>query len=288
MVRIAGVSFLVFLVILLALSFWKKGIYQQEVGINLVVVGELKIAVLSIRPNEEMVYWADLPNNLSVKVYKTGAVYPATSLWKLGLADRDQYRYVTQSLSMAMGLSLPRMVWVGKETSVESLLRALGAVTTSTDLSWKDRIMIRNDLENFAMAKKIMEVDLPEAGLNKNIEPDGKEVITFNAILSLWNKNKFLVEPILGEAINARVYNASGVNGVGATLSKQLEVAGVRVIEVETKTGLPKEKNGCYYLFGQGLHPLTEMFIKNHLGCHQKTPSVGQVASPNEVHLWIF
>lgn len=284
-----GVIFLVFFGLLLVLSFSKRGIYSQTLGINLVLVGELKVSILAIRPKEGIVNWTDLPGNLSVKIYKTGVFYPVLSLWKLGQSEKDQFNYVTKSLTMATGLSLPKVIWVGKETSPESLLRALGSLMAYTNLSWRDRILLRKDLTNFVAAKKIVEVELPGAAIEKVVEPDGKEVVTFNSILALWNKNKFLVEAILGEAISARINNLSDAKGMGVLLSKELEAAGVRVVEVVSRDEPLKEsKSGCYYLFGKGNNKITEEYFRNHLDCVARKDDLGIHVDLGEVYLWIF
>lgn len=278
------------LILLLVFSFTKRGIYSQSLGINLVVMGDLKVSIVIIRPNEELVSWVDLPSNLSVKVYKTGVFYPALSLWKLGLMDRDQYNYVTKSLTTTLGVALPKVVLVSKESSPESLLWALGNPMTQTNLGWRDRLLIRRELTNLVAAKKIITLDLPPNVLEKTLEPDGREVVSFNSVLPMWNKNKFLMEAILGEAVGARINNLSEIKGLGVTVSRQLEAAGLRVVEVasdgEKKPGI---KSGCYYLFGnEKTFRLTEEFLKNHLGCRLWNGSPAKPIDPGEVYLWIY
>lgn len=255
---------------MLFFSFSRHGIYSQEVGINLIVVGDLKVSVLSIRPKEQLATWIDLPTSLSVKTYKNGTSFPVTSLWKLGVAERDKYNYLTKSLTESMSVALPKVINVGKETTPESLLGSLGSFFAETDLSLRDRILLRKDLTSYIAAKKIIEVDIPDTAMDRQSDPDGKEVVTFNQVLQLWNKNKFLTESILGEEVNAKVYNLSQQKGRALVYSRILESAGLRVIDVATGT----EKNilltkpaGCYFAIQKKMHPFVEFFLSKHLDC---------------------
>lgn len=266
-----GLFFLALLVVMLFFSFSRHGIYSQEVGVNLIVVGELKVSVFAIRPREQLATWIDLPTNLSVKTYRNGTTFPVTSLWKLGEAERDKYNYLTKSLTESMSVGLPRVINVGRETTPESLLGSLGSFFVETDLSLRDRILLRRDLTSYIAAKKIIEVDIPDSAMDRQNDPDGKEVITFNPVLQLWNKNKFLTESILGEELNVKVYNLSEKKGRALMYSRILESAGLRVIEVATgeeKNLDIKKSEGCYYVMQRKTHPFTEFFLTKHLGCN--------------------
>lgn len=261
-----GWIFVFALVAMLALGFSKKGIYSSVLGINIVVVGDSGISLMLFRPREEIVTVVKMPDNLSVKIVDTGAVYPLSSLWDYGVLEKDQYEIVGDSLSNTVGVLLPRAVKIKGETSPENLLGNLHRINLQTDLSIRDRILLRKDLVTSVSSKKYLEIDIPKSAMTKMMDPDGKEFLEINYVVSLWTKNKFVFDALLGENANVRIRNLSQVNGAGLLLSRQLESSGVRVVEVGSGTDKPIEGKGCVFK-SDNTHVYTEYLLKNYANC---------------------
>lgn len=261
-----GWLFVVVMAVMLVLGFAKKGIYSSKLGFNVVVVGDSGVALVLLRPEEGIMTLVKLPENLSVKISGSNAIYPLSSLWKYSLAERNTYKVVTSSLSETIGVILPRVIKVKGDPIPENILGSLHKINLMTDLSLRDRILLRRDLVVSVSSKKILEIEIPKSALNKTIDPDGKEFLEINLVVNLWTKNKFIFDILLGENSNVKIYNLSNVNGAGLLFSRQLESAGLRVVEVSSGYSQPVEGKGCVFK-SDGVHFYTEFLLRNYMGC---------------------
>ncbi len=285
--RRLGYLFVAVFVVLLIAGFAKKGIYSSKLGVNIVVVGDLDVSLVLIRPQEGMMTWVRLPQNLSVRIYNSSAVYPLLSLWKYGLSEHNAYQIVGKSLSNTLGVLLPRVVKVKGLATPENLLGVLHKISLQTDLSIRDRIAFRKDLVNSVSSKKYFEVEIPDAALDIKADPDGKEFMEINSVINLWTKNKFVFDTLLGENSNVKVRNLTNVNGAGLLLSRQLESAGLRVVEVTAGTGEKFSGSGCVYK-SVGGHEYTDYLLTNYSGCRNITTKAEKKAGGDGVEVWIL
>jgi len=285
--RRLGFLFVAVFVVLLVVGFTKKGIYSNKLGINVVVVGDLDVSLVLIRPLEGMMTWVRLPQNLSVRIFKTGAVYPLSSLWKYGVSEHNAYQIVGKSLSNTLGVLLPRVVKVKGLSTPENLLGVLHKIGMQSDLSVRDRIAFRRDLVTSVSSKKYFEVDIPSAAIDIKADPDGKEFLEINSVINLWTKNKFVFDTLLGENSNVKVRNLTSINGAGLLLSRQLESAGLRVVEVTAGSGEKFSGTGCVFR-SIGGHEYTDYLLTNYSGCRNITTKEDKKSGADGVEVWIL
>ena len=263
-----GLFFLVVLLVLLILSFTRRGVYENNFGLNVAVVGEQGVSLLLLRPSEEMVSWVDIPNEAKIKIHDSSASYPITSLWSYGVGERKPYEIVEKSLGQAMSVVIARTIKLDRGGQVEDVLRELISLGTKTDLSIRDRFLIRVFLTESVKSKKMLEYSLPDNVFDKVVEPDGKEFWTFNNAMPLWSKNKFVWESLLDENAEVSINNVSSTQGMGTTLSRQLESSGIHVVEVKADTEDPSIYPGCVYASTKE-YTATEEFLKKQVGCRK-------------------
>ncbi len=263
-----GVVFLIILLVLLLVKAWRQGIYSSRMGLNIVVLNSDRVGLLMLRPEEEMVGWVTFPEALTIKIFNSEARYPATSLWHYGLLEKNPYEMVEKSLGLSMGVVVARVIEVGGEVSPEGVLAQLYRVGLKTDLSVRDRILIRRFLAESLSAKKVLEMDLPSKIFDKTVEPDGRESLVFGSIATLWTKNKFVLESILGENVDLTVNNLSGQSGLGTQVARQLESAGMRVVGVKSDLSEDTQGSGCIFAVW-GHFPFTESLLTDQMRCQR-------------------
>lgn len=264
--RIAGIIFLVVLSALLVGRLLKQGIYSGDLGINIAVVGKNTAGLLLLRPEEEVVGWIPFPKNLMIKIFNSDARYPVVSLWDYGVLEKNPYEIVERSIGSSMGVTVAQTIRLNEDTSIETILSSLHRLDLQTDLSLRDRFLIRKFLVESVASKKVLEMEIPKKILDLTSDPDGKEFQTFNSVASLWTKNKFVLESILSENVDLTVNNLSGQTGLGTQVAKQLESTGMRVVEVKSDPTSDIPGKGCLFSI-TGKYPFTESLLVDQMQC---------------------
>lgn len=282
---ILGGSFLVVLLGLLIFNLTRSGIYNAKMGLNIAVVGDDGVNVLLLRPEEQMAGWVKMPSNIRIKVFNSDAHYPLSSIWKYGVAERKPYEVLEKSLGQAMGVVISRTVKVDGKSTIESVLGRLFSISLKTDMSVRDRGLVRQFLADAVKSKKILEMAVPETVFDKVTDPDGAEFFEFNQTMSLWTKNKFVIEPILDENADISINNISGLSGMGNVYANQLESAGGHVIEVKAAPEQVVEGKGCVYSSVKR-YEMTESVLREQLGCHKITKPEF-VEDDDKINIWI-
>lgn len=281
-----GYGFVAVFLLMLVLVFAKKGIYLSQMGVNFVVVGDNSTSLVLMRPQEGILTWVKLPNNLSVKIVGSEAVYPLSSLWKFGVLEKNPYAIVGESLSSSMGVLLPRVIKIEGENTPENLLGQLYRLGLTTNFSIRDRILMRKDLVSSVNSKKIIEIDIPKAATSKVQDPDGKEFLEINSVVNLWTKNKFVFDVLLGEGKNIKIANLSSVKGAGLLLSRQLESSGLRVVELSSKEQFRPHGKGCVYSLSKEA-VFSSYILEKYVGC--KRIEVEGTSSDSSVgEIWLL
>ncbi len=283
-IKVTGVTFLVVLLMLLVFRVVKDGIFSKNSGINVAVVGENSVSVLILRPDEDILGWVVLPEKLKVKIYNSAAHYPIGSLWEYGLSEKEPYTVLKKSLGLSMGVPISRTIKIRGSSTLEEVLASLHKINLKTDLSIRDRFLIRQYLVDSLTSKKVLEMDIPSSGMDKIMEPDGKSFLMFNNVISLWTKNKFLLESILNENVNLSVNNLTGLAGLGIAVSRQLEAAGIRVIDVKTDPTDDVIGSGCLFSTS-GNYPYTRDFLIQQMDCVEKVREIPLVEKG--IVLWL-
>lgn len=283
---ILGSVFLLVLIGLLIFDVTRRGIFSGKMGINIAIVGDRGVSLLLLRPEEEMVEWVKFPTNISVKIFNSEAHYPLESVWSYGVLERNPYEILEKSLGQSMGIVISRTVVVGNGPSIEDLLGKMLSISLKTNLSIKDRFVIRQFVAEAVKSKRILETSVPSTVFDKVIDPDGKEFIEFNQTVNLWTKNKFVVESILDENADVLINNISGVPGKGNIMANQLESSGMHVVEVKADTE-EKVSSGkeCVFSTDQR-YEITEMVLGVQVGC-AKIPLPSFIEKDEKVRIWI-
>lgn len=280
-----GWVFVVTFLLLLLIGFAKKGIYSPQLGMNAIVVGDTGVSIILIRPREGVMTWVKLPDDLDIKIANSEATYPLLSIWKYGVSEKHPFAIVEKSLSSTLSVLLPRTIKVKGLPTPDNLLGSLHKIGLVTDLSLRDRIYLRRDLAASVNSKKYLEVEIPDSALNAKVDPDGKEFVEVNSILNLWTKNKFVFDVLLGENVNVVINNLSNEKGAGLQLSRKLESAGLRVVELASDSEKNREGKGCVYKINKE-HFYTDFLLTNYAGC-KKLIEKGN--TPSElVEIWLL
>ncbi len=283
--KVLGIIFLVVLFLILVLRVVRQGIYSNRMGMNIVIIGESKVGLLILRPDEEVVGWVSFPSNLMIKIFNSDARYPVSSLWDYGVLEKNPYEIAERSLGLSMGVTIARTIRVHGSPSVEEVLASLHRIDLKTDLSLRDRFLIRKLLTDSVTSKKVLEMDIPKKIFDTTVDPDGKEFVIFNSVASLWTKNKFVLESILGENVDLVVNNLSGQPGLGTQVARQLESAGLRVVEVKSDSTDDVQGVGCLFNI-VGKYPYTESLLTDQMDC-VKTEKLVSVDQEKGIIVWL-
>lgn len=280
-----GGTFLIILVGLLIFDVTRRGIFVNQMGLNVAIVGNEGVSLLLLRPEEEMVGWVRLPKNIRIKIYNSEAHYPLESVWKFGVSEKKPFEIMEKSLGQSMGVIVPRIIKIDDNSHIEDVLGKLVSLGLKTDLSVRDRFLVRQFLADAVKSKKVLEMTVPDTVFDKVTDPDGAEFKEFNLTMSLWTKNKFVVEPILHENADISINNVSGVSGNGNIMANQLESAGMHVVELKASPEEIVGGNGCLYNSAKGFE-MTESILREQMGC-AKISKPSFVDEDERVRIWI-
>lgn len=268
-IHFVGIFFVILLFFLLVFSLVKNGIFEENLGINILAISDKNAALLMIRPAEDLVMWVDLPNNFRARVWKNESVLSLQSAWKFGLQSGEAYKLLEETASLALGSSVARVVKVDGVVTLERLSSKLAEVSLDTDLSLRDRFQIRNYISSSLVSKKFIVTEIPETVFDKITDPDGKEFLESNSSTYRWVKNKLFFEKVLSEDTEVVVINRSKITGMGLALSRELEGVGMKVLDVRADDGHTDLKNGCWFVNIDKNKVYTINTLKNLVGCRE-------------------
>ena len=284
--KYVGWLFLLVLLIVLITDFLRRGIYNDVTGINLLVVGDENMGLLVMRPNENLVTWVSLPTNIKVKIYNSTAAYPINSLWKFGETEKRPYEITEKSIGTSMGIIIPRMIKVDRVASVDNILGKFLSFGLKTDLSIRDRFLIRQRVSEAAVSKKVIELEIPKIAFDEVLEADGKEFLSMNQVIDVWSKDKFYHEDLLSEGAEVSINNVSDVSGAGSLLSRQLDSSGVRVVEVVNNKNDSVMASGCHFIASKKFVNTIDYLI-DQVGCFPLNNKEGKETGDNLIKIWI-
>lgn len=267
-VNFFGFMFLIILISLLVYDVLRQGIYSSKIGMNVAVVGDKSVSLMLLRPDEGLISWVDLPSNMKVKIYNSSATYPIDSLWKYGNTERRPFEILERSLGTSLGVAIARTIKVDGDAKIETVLGSLHKIGLKTDISFRDKWLIRNFVSDVVDSKKVIEEAVPKKAFDEVVEPDGKVFLSVNSVAELWTNSKFVLEPILSENVDVTVNNLTGQTGYGVAISKQVESAGMRVVEVKADKSDTVDGSGCIF-YAPANSPVSAKFLIDNLFCHR-------------------
>lgn len=284
-VRVIGVVFCILLGASLVVYTWKNKRIDKSLGFNAIVLGETQTTVMSYKPESLSVDYVDIPNDLKISLSTNGSSFGVKELREIVRENQtgvtlDDFR---RGLSLELGIPIPVIIQHrGKNELIslrDSLINWRGV---KSNLGILDRLEIIR-LLGVVLAKGLnLSQPFPLKLTDRIVEVDGKTYQKVNESVYSWSRNYFLSEAVLSETAEIVVINASGVGGTGRKVSKQLETAGMRVIEVKGEESVLDrvcEVSGDY-----SLHPMTVRYLVNYFGCE----TVGNVSKTQGADLTVL
>jgi len=282
---ILGSVFLVVLLGLLIFDVTRRGVFSNKMGFNVAVVGNDGVSVLLLRPEEGMVGWIRLPKNIRVKIYNSEAVYPLESVWNFGVSEKKPFEIMEKTMGQAMGIVVARTIKIDDSSEIGNVLGRLVSLNLKTDISIRDRVLIRQFLSEAVKSKRVLEMSVPKTVFDTVTDPDGAEFYEFNLTMSLWTKNKFVVEVILNENADISINNISGISGLGGVLANQLESTGMHITELKATNEEIVSGKGCVFA-SEKRYEMTELILKEQLGCI-KIERPDFVEQDEKLRIWV-
>lgn len=255
---------MIFVLFALFLGAFKKNIYDSKLGANILVVTKEGIGIVGVRATENLANFLILPNNLVIETPR--GEYLVEALWKVGLPGSESLKTTRLGVGRTLGVALGGVIKSGSGLSFYDLLSSLISFSSQTNLSLTDRIRLYSDLSDLLKKGMRLELNFSQNVTDVYEEPDGKKVLKTNQAVYTWTKNHFASDEILSETAEVSVVNASGVDGAGRVLARQLETAGVRVIEV---AGSSKRLSGTCVVISEKKVSKTALFIESSFGCRK-------------------
>ncbi len=261
--RVAGWIFLIMVGVMFVIGFWRKNIYDPKLGINILMIGKEGMALVGIRVTENMANFLVLPSNLLIQGEKGD--YQVEAVAKVGLMDKDNLNATRLSVSRTLGVAMAGVIKTDANIDLAGLFSALSNLSTQTNLSLLDRIALYSDLSGLFKRGVRLELNFPLSGVDTVEEPDGRKLVKVNPAIFSWMKNQWTQDQVLSEGAEVAVINASGKDGLGRLISRQLESAGVRVIDVDSASDVLAGQ--CVLMGGGKAVPKTYQFILSTFAC---------------------
>ena len=262
---IAGFVFLGLLVLMLLINLFRRNVYDSKLGINLLLIGRDGMGVISVRAESGVVGQMRLPDNLSIPIESNGAVYLVEAIYNIGLPVSDPLNSARESVGQALGIIISGVVRAPVDFGVDGFRQSLFNISTKTNLSLIDRYLLFKDFNEKLGSRAFLSFSLPKNVIDFSDEPDGKKIGELNTAVFVWSRNQWVVDEVLSETAEVTVVNASGKDGKARRVARQIESAGVRVIDI--LVAKEENDNACLLLGNIKAHPLTAKFLINSFSC---------------------
>lgn len=253
---------MIFVLFTLFLGIIRKSIYDSKLGVNILMITKEGMGIVGIRASESLVNFLILPNNLIIESPRGDFLVEA--LWKIGLSGPDSLKATRLGVGRTLGVALGGVIKSNSGLSLYDLLSSLVSFSSHSNLSLIDRIKLYSDISDLLKKGMRLELNFPQSVVDLHEEPDGKKILRANQAVYTWTKNHFSSDEILSETAEVSVVNASGKDGAARLLARQLETAGIRVIEVASSN---EKLNGVCLMISEKNVPRTVLFIEKTFGC---------------------
>lgn len=282
-----GLVFVGLVILLVFLSFYARRLFDPKLGINVLFMAEDGVGILSVHPESQTVGLVKLPSDLKIPLGLDGPEYSLEAIRKTGLPERDGMVRFRQGTGLALGVIVPALVRTKGKLTVPAFLEDLWSWRTQTNLTLVDRYRLIGELDRLIKRGLNLEVSFPKTVTDMVEEPDGRRFLKLNAAIYAWSRNQWVSETVLAETAEVGVVNASEVEGLARVVARQLETAGVRVVEV-TKSEL-SYPGKCLVVGTSGAHPITRRLMSRYLGCAEEKMDRRYLPRVNEgADLWLI
>lgn len=267
----AGYGWLVVVILVLLgssiLKEYRQRRFDPEIGMNIAVVGDKKLGIMTVRKEEDMSSFVILPEKLVVDIEKTGSKLRVGSLWGLGKLEGQPGNVVMRQAGRALALGISGYIKVNNDDQLEPAKIAgdLIQLNIKTNLSWWDRINLRQEIKATLARGEMPITKINETIYQTQVDPDGVEnLIIDREKLKMWAERVWMTPEVLGERVNIAVYNNSDRDGKAREMADALEVAGARVINVD-KDG--ESTNSCEFIVHRKDLIKTPLILEKQFGC---------------------
>lgn len=264
--RYLGLGFIGLIFVAAIFGLIKKNIYNDKVGINILMVSSKGIGIVGVRNGSGYLNILDLPDDLKIPVLPSRSEFSVETLRKSGIKDKNKEQIMKQSIGEAFGVAITGTIFTNKEISISGILDSLTSLGLESNLSLIDRFRLRSDLTNLVKKGTSFELSLPKAVTDEDEEPDGKVFRKLNTAIFSWSKNQWGQDEIMSETPEIAIVNGSKTQGRARTVAHQVETAGGRVIEVSASES---QINGCLISGDKVKHPITYSFLLLAFGCQE-------------------
>jgi len=267
-----GIFWLIVVVLVLIVGYGiklKKQIkYDPVLGINLLLVGENKLAVVVLKNEEEQASFLILPEELAVSVGSDGGRYRVGRLWGLGELEKKVPELILTNVSAELGLKLTGYLKVDDDNiKPEKLLLTMTDISVKTNLSFWDRWRLWLLLRKVVVSGNLIETNLGLDLVEKQVDPDGQVNFWLDRDkFHLWSQREWVNPIILEERASVAVFNNSSFLGRARDMARMLETMGVKIVELKN---VDYQSNECHYLvFREGLEK-TIRLLERDFGCKE-------------------
>lgn len=261
--------------------------YDGELGINMVMIGESRVAVITLRKESAQSGFVILPGDLMVKDEKNGSAYRVGSLWGLGRLEHKGGEYTMRVLGDALGIKITAYIRVDDDWRLNGVAfgESLADLLIGTNLTLWDRYVLKGDVRAKIAKGELVEVVLPNYLMDNITELDGfsSRVIVAEK-MKLYAQKQFAFSQVLAERVTMAIYNSSEVPGMATKMATSMDNTGIKVVLV----GKSEEKmKGCRFkVFRNGIEKTVRLLTKTY-GCveadFQELSDKGRV----DIELWI-
>ncbi len=254
------------------ISILRRNIYDPKLGINLLLIGKDGMGIVSVRAGSGLISVLKLPGDLSIPIESNGSEYLVEAINKIGLPVDDPLNEARVSIGQALGVILTGVVKAPVSFGIPGLSESLFDISSKSNLSLIDRYYLLRDVNNKLSNRASLSISLPKNVIDAFDEPDGKKVGKLNTAVFVWSKNQWVVDEVLSETAEVTVVNSSGKDGKARLVARQIESAGVRVIDL--LAGRKEEDSVCLLLGNTKAHPITTEFLENFFLCKPSTANL--------------
>ena len=239
--------------------------YDGEMGLNMVMIGESRVAVITLRKESSESGFMILPENLMVKDEKNGSAYRVGSLWGLGKLEHKEGEYTMRVLGDTLGIRITAYIKVNDDSKLNAVAfgESLADLLTGTNLTLWDRYVLKGDVGVKITKGELVETALPEYLMENITELDGfsSKVIVAEK-MKLYAQKQFVFSQVLAERVNMAIYNSSEVPGTATKMATSMDNTGIKVVMVEKSE---EKTKGCRFkVFREGVGNTVRLLTKTY------------------------
>lgn len=221
--------------------------FDGQTAMTFLVVGDSRMSLVSLHPNEQKLVVMALPAQMYVKI-SDDVGYTVESLWRYGKSKGDPFLNLYLPMSRYLGVFIDGYFydpeWKEGAPTIDN--RYLRSIKTRSSFKIIDRYKIIETVNSYKDSQR-HEIVLTESMFEKVTQPDGVIWWKINPD-SLDDKVSELISDtlILSDRRAVVINNASGVSGVAREFERLAKNVGLVVVEIKET---PVEDGECRVVY---------------------------------------